>query len=322
MTSLALDSTAETLFAGSWDKTIISWNTETRKPLRTFTGHTDFVKSLLYLHNSTDGLLLSGSSDASIIIWNAITGARLYALSGHKRGIGALALDPIASTPSQAVVYSGGSERDIKKWEIPVEDPRSTRETGEPILEHDTSVNMIRFEGEDADMWTASADTTARRIDVRDGVKKDGARSDTVLKHPDYVNDVVMEPRGRWVVTGCRDEEVRVWDISVSFSGLRRERVIVNYWWQTGELYHIYDGHSEDVMGLAIVGSKQDTVASVSIDGTIRRWSLRQLDLLKAIEAKKEENKEKEKAVVEEKKENILTIEEERELAELMDDDD
>lgn len=91
---------------------------------------------------------------------------------------------------------------------------------------------------------------------------------------------------------------------------------------QTGELYHVYDGHSEDVMGLAIFGSKQDMVASVSIDGTIRKWSLKQPDLLKAIEAKKEEHKEKGKPVVEEKKGSLLTVEEERELAELMEDDD
>lgn len=221
VTSLALDSTAKTLFAGSWDKTIISWNTDTRKPLQTFTGHTDFVKSLLYLRTSDgSGLLLSGSSDASIIIWNATTGARIYALSGHNRGIGTLALDPVTSTPATAVVYSGGSERDIKKWEIPAEDPRRSREVGEPLLEHETSINMIRFEGEDADMWTASADRTARRIDVRDEMKVEGGRSDTVLGHPDYVNDVVVDRTGRWAVTACRDEEVRVWDVGVSFTSL------------------------------------------------------------------------------------------------------
>lgn len=226
MTSLVLDSTAKTLFAGSWDKTIISWNTDTRRPLQTFTGHTDFVKSLLYLRTSDgSGLLLSGSSDASIIIWNATTSARIYALSGHNRGIVTLALDPATSTLTTAVVYSGGSERDIKKWEILVDEPRRSREVGEPMLEHETSVNMIRFEGEDADMWTASADTTAKRIDVRDEMKKDGGRSDTVFGHPDYVNDIVVEPRGRWAVTACRDEEVRVWDVGVSLlgSGERRD---------------------------------------------------------------------------------------------------
>lgn len=75
-------------------------------------------------------------------------------------------------------------------------------------------------------------------------------------------------------------------------------------------------------MGLAIFGSKRDMVASVSIDGTIRRWSLKQVDLLKAIEEKREEDKDKEKPIVEEKKGSLLTVEEERELAELMEDDD
>lgn len=75
-------------------------------------------------------------------------------------------------------------------------------------------------------------------------------------------------------------------------------------------------------MGLAIVGSRQDTVASVSTDGTIRKWSLRQVDLMKAIEEKKNEIKETEEPTVEGKEESILTVEEERELAELMEDDD
>lgn len=75
-------------------------------------------------------------------------------------------------------------------------------------------------------------------------------------------------------------------------------------------------------MALAIVGSKQDTVVSVSIDGTIRRWSLRHDNLLKAIEEKKEREQGKEKEKAPEKNESLLTIEEERELAELMEEED
>lgn len=55
----------------------------------------------------------------------------------------------------------------------------------------------------------------------------------------------------------------------------------------------------------------------MSIDATIRRWSLRPADLLKAIEeAKKPREEEKPK------QESMLTEEEERELAELMADDE
>jgi len=221
VTSLALNAAQDVLFTGSWDKTINAYSTETRQKLRTFVGHSDFVKSLLFVPSPKHegGLLFSGSSDASIIIWDVGTGQRLNTLKGHKRAVGTLAVDPVTSNSEAAIIYSSGSERDIKRWEIPYANVGAATESRETIMEHDTSVNMIRFQGEDADMWTASADNTARRIDIRTEVKKNGTSwSDVVLKHPDYVNDVVVEPRGRWVITACRDEEVRVWDISVGSS--------------------------------------------------------------------------------------------------------
>lgn len=208
----------KTLFGGSWDKTITSWDVETRVKKNVFKGHTDFVKSLLYIpcapgSRYTPGLLLSGSSDTDILIWNTLTGERLHVLKGHTRAVGTLAVDPIESTSETAIVYAAGSERDIRQWKISLTDVSTSSEADNPILEHDTSVYTIKFTGEDWDFWSASADFTARRIDVRSSSKKSGERSDMVLKHPDYVNDVLVA--GKWVITACRDEEVRVWDAGV-----------------------------------------------------------------------------------------------------------
>ena len=102
------------------------------------------------------------------------------------------------------------------------------------------------------------------------------------------------------MVTGCRDEGVRVWDAA------------------SGELACVYDGHFEDVTGLVVVGGY---VVSVSIDGTVRRWSLKREDVKKA----REESEKDGQAEEEEEpapKTSMLTEEEERELAELMDDSD
>lgn len=63
-------------------------------------------------------------------------------------------------------------------------------------------------------------------------------------------------------------------------------------------------------------------MVSISIDKTVRKWSLRPADLTKAVEEKKIQEQEIKEEPVEEKKECPLTEEEERELAELMDDDD
>lgn len=58
-------------------------------------------------------------------------------------------------------------------------------------------------------------------------------------------------------------------------------------------------------------------MVSVGIDGTIRQWSLRPEDLLQAVELANTGPVEEEKP----KTETMLTEEEERELAELMEDD-
>lgn len=81
---------------------------------------------------------------------------------------------------------------------------------------------------------------------------------------------------------------------------------------QTGNLYHTFSGHFEEVTGLLMMGS---TVVSVSIDATIRQWSLKADELQRAIEQAKNPT-EDEKAKP--NGQSMLTEEEEQELAELM----
>lgn len=153
----------------------------------------------------------------------------------------------------------------------------------------------IRFDA-DGDLWTASADKTAKHL-VRDR----SWQSDTTLQHPDFVRDVLPFEELGLAVTACRDEEVRVWEIS------------------SGELVCTYSGHFEEITGLARVASDARKVVSVSIDGTVRQWSLERQDMVKYQEDLAKGDKVEEEA---EKKEGLLTAEEEAELAELMDDDD
>lgn len=84
---------------------------------------------------------------------------------------------------------------------------------------------------------------------------------------------------------------------------------------QDGKLQHVFEGHYDEITGLVVVGQM---VVSVSLDGTIRKWSLKAGDLDKA---RKEARETDEEGGVEEEKgkERLITEEEERELAELMD---
>lgn len=101
------------------------------------------------------------------------------------------------------------------------------------------------------------------------------------------------------VVTACRDEEVRIFDVA------------------SGDLVCTYSGHFEEATSL-ILGSSR--VVSGSIDGTVRRWGLSKQDMAAYEEELKREAEGDDGGAA--KKDGMLTADEEAELAELMDDDD
>ncbi|KAI2791237.1 hypothetical protein POX_c04094 [Penicillium oxalicum] len=281
LTSLCLSPDGRFLFAGCWDKTIWSWDVVSRQPHRRYEGHSDFVKAVITVQMNGQSLLVSGGADAKVLTFSIENGERIKTFKGHLRGILDLAIDP-ETEAKEVAVFSAGSDREIRQFVLVGEESVS-----EPLLPHETSVNKLYFDA-DGDMWTASADKTVKCL-----VRADGWKANLTLEHPDFVRDVLVYENGGWVVTACRDEHVRVWNRS------------------TGQLHHTFSGHFEEVTGLALVGS---TVVSVGIDGTIRQWSVRPDELQKAVDLAK-------KGPIEEKKpetETMLTEEEERELAELM----
>lgn len=315
-TCLALSPDGRTLYAGAWEKTVLAWDVASRAVVATFSWHNDFVKCLLFVPTparGSRGWLLSGSGDATIVVWDAQAGAKLAVLRGHTRAVGVLALDPLLSDDDAAVVCSAGSGPAIRRWRIPYADPAGAVEEwdGEGIVEHETSVHALRPLGDDGDFWTASADGTARRVDLRSPpppVRGGGSRADTVLQHGDYVNDVAMSRDGRWLATACRDEEVRLWDVA------------------SGELVHTFSGHADEVTALAVV-AEGEWLVSASIDCTVRRWPLKPADVAAARAAREAAvaavdtvgGEDKGDAKVDAKA--VLTAEEEAELAELMDSD-
>ena len=302
LTCLALRSTNNTLFAGCWNKTIYTIQLGNSLFNKQLTGHTDFVKCLLTTSLNGKPILISGGADASIIIWNIQSGGQLHKLKGHVKALQDLAVDPLsipegAAEPGESLIlFTSSSDREIRRWHVSLESASELRESiEEPILAHDTSVYRLRFDSE-GDLWTASADKTAKHL-----VRNRGWEADTTLQHPDFVRDIGVAEDLGLVVTACRDEEVRVWDSA------------------SGDLVWTYSGHYEEVTGLLLLGS---SIVSVSIDGTIRRWGLGRQDMVRYQEELKREAQEESSGAGPKKAEGILTADEEAELAELMEPDD
>lgn len=222
-----------------------------------------------------------------------------------------LAIDPVLSNADSIVIASASSDPSIRRWNISLGGADQVTETFHDrpeaerltILEHDTSVYKILFDtdDEDGDMWTASADGTAKCLSRATNFVTADA-----FKHGDYVRAVVMTEQ--WVVTAGRDEDVKVWNRA------------------TGKLYCKLYGHFDEITDLVLLRNSLGVgvkVCSVAIDGTIRVWPLVQSALDEEVK-RITEAESKEVSEVEEEaqsREGMLTAEEEAELAELMDDD-
>jgi WD40 repeat protein len=222
------------------------------------------------------------------------------------RAVQFLAIDPLESTADELVLVSSSSDPEIRRWRISLdsasqifdEKTGSKSSQADPpsraIREHETSVYKLFFDSDEGDLWTASADGTAKCLSRA----RNWAPEETI-EHGDYVRAVVVTTD--WIVTAGRDEDVKVWDRT------------------TGKLFHVYDGHFEEVTGLVLMDNCRKVV-SVSIDGTLRTWPLGRNELEKV----KVERDERVRGVVKEAlvtKTSLMTAEEEAELAELMDDD-
>ncbi|KAI9647537.1 hypothetical protein NHQ30_003922 [Ciborinia camelliae] len=302
----------DTVFAGCWDKQIWSWDRESKVLRKKFKGHSDFVKAIVCVNIGGTDCLISGGADAKIMVWDTTSGERLHTLRDKSESMMAvqdLTLDPEDSTNTEIVLVSSSSDPHIRRWRISLSSASQILDTAEDvsvqsnvirdtILEHETSVYQVLFAGDEdeTDLWTASADGTAKCLS-----RAKHWSAEETYEHGDYVRAVAVTDM--WVVTAGRDEDVKVWDKA------------------TGKLWHIYDGHYEEVTGLAILqGEKQ--VVSVSIDGTVRIWGLGKGELEKA----RLESEERAKGVVKEEKvqpkKGLMTAEEEAELAELLDSDE
>lgn len=299
----------KTIFAGSWDKDVWSWDIDSARPGRKFSGHTDFVKAVVCTRLSGKDILISGGADKKILVWDVETGRRIHTIQDPTTtmlAIQDLSIDPVLSTPDTKVFVSGSSDPHIRRWEVTLDGyeqlPDSFHDRPDierlTIQEHETSVYKLVFDhtDEDGDLWTASADGTAKCL-----ARSRNFVADDTFTHGDYVRAVAVTDQ--WVITAGRDENVKVWDRS------------------TGKLYCTLEGHFEEVTDLVLLRDPKvasEKVCSVSIDGTIRTWPLNKPELDDAVAKMKEVAKPEVKEA--DKGEGLLTAEEEAELAELMDD--
>lgn len=301
-----------TVFAGCWDKNIWSWDIETRQSGTRFEGHSDFVKALTSTKIGGKHVLISGGADKKIMVWDVATGNRLHSLQDSvtsMMAVQSLAVDPVMSSDDEAIVVSAGSDPHIRRWRVRLDGWEQMVDVapGNPLVErrtlsvHETGVYKVVFDlcSDEVDLWTASADGTAKCLP-----REKGFTVDETIEHGDHVRAVVVTDE--WVITAGRDEDLKFWDRA------------------SGALHCTLQGHYDEVTDLIILGGgggHDERLASVSIDGTVRAWPLDKAGLGVIVQEQAKpvangagDDQHNEETI------GMLTAEEEAELAGLMDD--
>lgn len=324
------------LITGSWDKTIKVWDTKTKAVVSDTPAHDDFLKTLLVIPSSR--ILASGSSDKLLKLWDleglaegeAAALHQLASISGHRRPVETLATAD--SSPNHLI--SGDSMGVMKAWNLeerwrasPNSPPTIRATTTTDIGGHRTGVNDIVIAS--SYLWTASTDETVTIRRYTPANSSSASSSITSLEHTNPVkcllllsNSPIAQP---FLLTGHGDV-IRIYDVSelvdndedAGESGNQKPLTEVS---GIARLLNEVDVHSHSVTSLQLwlkssdIPSAEPWIVSSSLDGTVRKWKLSELAAGKQFAPAPPEPTTKGAT------DSMLTEEEERELAELMEDD-
>lgn len=109
--SVAFSPDGKLLASASADQSILVWDVESGKKLRSLSGHSKAVNGVAF---SPDGkTLVSGSEDTSARLWEVESGKELKIFSGHGKAVNAVAFAPDGKT-----VATAGEDGSVKLWEV------------------------------------------------------------------------------------------------------------------------------------------------------------------------------------------------------------
>lgn len=277
LASTAWSPDGEMFVAGTITGDIRVWRAADGRPLRTLTGHTDWVRSLRY---SRDGhRLASACADHTLRVWDVGSGECLHALAGHARRV-----RTVAFNSDGRMLASGSDDYTMRIWDT------STGDCVRVLTGHTDRVYAVTFSPDGRWLVSGSWDKTIRVWDATDW------RCLTVISgHTGWVRSLDFNPAGTRLVSAGQDNTLRLWDVATwrclrvltghtqaahqavfSPDGQRiasgGEDKTIRLWdADSGACLNTLAGHTEYVESLAFSPSGQRLV-SASVDSSLRLW--------------------------------------------------
>jgi eukaryotic-like serine/threonine-protein kinase len=197
------------LVTGKLEGVVQVWDAETGELVGTLGTHEREIRGLVF---SKDGRhLATASGDGQVKLWDAtrLEETRLDEKPKVLHTLGARVAGPgvnVAFSPDGQRLATGGEENTIKIWDV-----ETGREIDKPLRGHSGEVYTLAFSPDEDGRWIASAGEDSA---VKIWDSHTGRLVRTFRGHTGLVSSLAFTPDGRRLVSGSRDNTVKVWDMT------------------------------------------------------------------------------------------------------------
>jgi WD40 repeat protein len=249
--SLALSPDGTLLASGSRDRTVKLWRIEDGSLVRTISGL--FIGRVLRVAFSPDGSLFAMADDRcfvqirrtnSGVLWHTLAQPNCFArLEGTVSAWGlTFSQDGEYLLAGESRPCCGGS---LQQWEVDEYRPPAT------LLDYDLRFRDLTYSPDGSMLAVAFDGSPVFWLINKDG----GDPLRTFEGHSYQVNSLAFSPSGELLVSGSRDQKVRIWRL------------------EDGALLYTLEGHTDTVNSVSF-SPDGSTIASGSEDGTVILWGL------------------------------------------------